>query len=325
MLVPIVNLMGGRAVRLVEGRQQAVDAGDPHEMVRRFARVGEVTVVDLDATLKIGSNEVLMKELLLLGRLRVGGGIRDVATALRWLEAGAEKVILGTAALPEILEKLPRERVIAALDARDGEVVVDGWRTGTGKSVVERMAELRPYVGGFLVNFVEMHGLMAGTRLESVQAMVEAAGEVRLTVAGGITTADEIAHLDRMGVDAQVGMALHTGRLDLAEAITAPLTSDRMDGLWPTIVVDEQGVALGLVWSSLESVQSSLELGEGVFRSRRRGLWRGAERTWQVQELLRIDLDCDRDALRFMVRTRGADFCQNHTHTCFGDVEQGKS
>ncbi|HNC99200.1 MAG TPA: HisA/HisF-related TIM barrel protein [Myxococcota bacterium] len=324
MLVPIVNVMGGRAARLVEGQRQAVDAGDPRDLVRRFARVGELTVVDLDATLRSGSNDGLLRELLPLGRLRVGGGIRDVATAKGWLDAGAEKVILGTAAEPELLKHLPRERVIAALDARDGEVVVDGWRTGTGKTVVERMKELSGYVGGFLVHFVEMHGLMAGTHLERVQAMVEAAGTARLTVAGGITTADEIAHLDRMGVDAQVGMALHTGRLDLAEAVTAPLTSDRMDGLWPTVVVDEHGVALGLAWSSLQSVQAALDSGEGVFRSRRRGLWRGTEKTGKAQELLRIDLDCDRDSLRFMVRLHGDDFCQNHTHTCFGDLEQGR-
>ena len=323
MLVPIVNVMGGRAARLVEGQRQAVDAGDPRELLRRFARVWEMTVVDLDATLRSGSNEALLVELLSLGRLRVGGGIRDVATAKRWLDAGAEKVILGTAAEPEILKHLPRERVIAALDCRDGEVVVDGWRTPTGKTVVERMQELDGYVGGFLVHFVEMHGLMAGTHLERVQAMVEAVGSARLTVAGGITTADEIAHLDRMGVDAQVGMALHTGRLDLAEAVTAPLTSDRMDGLWPTVVVDEHGVALGLAWSSLESVQVALESGEGVYRSRRRGLWRGSEKTGKAQELLRIDLDCDRDSMRFMVRLQGDDFCRNHTHTCFGDLEQG--
>ena len=324
MLIPSIDLYNGQAVQWRQGKEKVLARDDVFELLDQFSLFGEVAIIDLNATLGEGSNQDLIVQLLRKRRCRVGGGIRDVATAKGWLDAGAEKVILGTAAEPELLKHLPRERVIAALDARDGEVVVDGWRTGTGKTVVERMKELSGYVGGFLVHFVEMHGLMAGTHLERVQAMVEAAGTARLTVAGGITTADEIAHLDRMGVDAQVGMALHTGRLDLAEAVTAPLTSDRMDGLWPTVVVDEHGVALGLAWSSLQSVQAALDSGEGVFRSRRRGLWRGTEKTGKAQELLRIDLDCDRDSLRFMVRLHGDDFCQNHTHTCFGDLEQGR-
>ena len=95
---------------------------------------------------------------------------------------------------------------------------------------------------GFLVTFVELEGRMGGTNLELAKAVVEAAGkDCRVTIAGGVTTPEEIRALDEIGADAQVGMALYTGRLDLGDAIMAPLVTDRPDGLYPTVVVDERG------------------------------------------------------------------------------------
>jgi phosphoribosyl-ATP pyrophosphohydrolase len=314
MIIPSVDLQGGQTVQLVGGEELAVEAGDPRPIADRFGRVGEVAVIDLDAARSRGSNGPLVSMLLERARCRVGGGIRDAATAIRWLDAGAEKVILGTAARAEVLCKLPRERVIAALDAIDDEVVVDGWVTRTGHSIVDRMQELRDYVGGFLVTFVEREGRLGGTDLSRVPALVAAADGVRLTVAGGVTTADEIAALDRMGVDAQVGMALYTGRLGLGEAFAAPLSSDS----WPTVVCDERGVALGLTWSDRESLTRAIDTGRGVYRSRRRGIWVKGETSGNHQELLRVDVDCDRDALRFTVRQHGTGFCHLATRTCWG-------
>ncbi len=249
---------------------------------------------------------------------RVGGGIRSVQAALEWLDRGAERVILGTAARPEVLSELPRERVIAAVDGVDGEVVVEGWRTGTGERMLDRIAALRDLVGGFLVTFVEREGRLGGIDLDAVRAVVEAAGGAHVTVAGGVTTADEVAAIDRFGADAQVGMALYTGRLGLAEALAAPLVSDRADGLWPTVVVDEHGVALGLAWSDLESLREAVGRRRGVYRSRTRGLWVKGETSGATQELVRVDLDCDRDALRFTVRQAGAGFCHRDTRSCWG-------
>jgi phosphoribosyl-ATP pyrophosphohydrolase len=241
-----------------------------------------------------------------------------VDTARRWLDAGAAKVILGTAARPELLRQLPRERVIAALDAVDGEVVVDGWVTRTGASVLDRMRELREHVGGFLVTFVEREGRLGGTDLGRVPELVAAAGDARVTIAGGVTTAAEVAELDRAGADAQVGMALYTGRLGLSEAFAAPLSSDRPDGLWATVVCDERGVALGLAWSDLPSLTAAIDGGRGVYRSRKRGTWVKGETSGDGQDLLRVDLDCDRDAIRFTVRQRGRGFCHLATRTCWG-------
>jgi phosphoribosyl-ATP pyrophosphohydrolase len=141
-----------------------------------------------------------------------------------------------------------------------------------------------------------------------------------VTIAGGVTTADDVARLDELGADAQVGMALYTGRLDLADAIAAPLRSDRPDGLWPTVVVDEAGVALGLTYSSPQSLREAVRTRRGVYHSRRRGVWVKGETSGCTQELLRIDLDCDRDALRFTVRQSGEGFCHRGAATCWGEV-----
>lgn len=319
MLIPSIDLMGGQTVQLVGGKEHALDAGDPLPIATRFGRVGEVAVIDLDAALGQGSNRGLVDAACGVARCRVGGGIRDEATARRFLDFGAAKVIIGTAAKPELLSKLPRERVIVALDAVDGEVVVEGWRTKTGAKIADRMRELRDLAGGFLVTFVEREGRMAGTSLDRVAELCEAAGDARLTIAGGVTTPAEIAELDRMGVDAQVGMALYTGRMGLAEAFAAPLISDRSDGLFATIVVDEHERALGLSWSNLESLREAIDTGAGVYFSRKRGLWRKGESSGATQTLLAVDLDCDRDALRFTVRQAGPGFCHLATTTCWGE------
>src|SRR5690606_6636118 len=318
MIVPSIDLQDGHAVQLIGGEAKALDAGDPRPLARRYGLVGEIAVVDLDAALGNGSNAATIEDLIALAPCRVGGGIRDVASAIAWLDRGAIKVVLGTAARAEILRELPRERVIAALDARHGEVVVEGWQKATGQRVLERIADLRELVGGFLVTFVEREGRLQGTDLAFAKEIRAAAGDAAVTIAGGITTAEEIAELDRLGCDAQVGMALYTDRLGLAEGFAAPLQSDRPDGLWPTVVVDERGVALGLCHSDLESLRAALEQGRGIYHSRSRGLWIKGATSGATQELLRIDADCDRDCLRFTVRQQPPGFCHRNTRTCWG-------
>ena len=320
MIVPSIDIMDGHAVQLIGGREKALDAGDPRPLAAQFRLAGEIAVVDLDAALGRGSNAALIRELCRLAPCRVGGGIRDVDTARGWLDAGAAQVVLGTAARPEILRELPPARVVAALDAVDGEVVVDGWRERTGRGIVERMQELSGLCGGFLVTFVEREGRLGGTNLDAVKELRTAAGAARLTIAGGVTTTDDVAALDRLGAEAQVGMALYTGRLPLADAWAAPLVSDRPDGLWPTVVTDDRGIALGLAWSDLASLRAAFARRQGVYHSRSRGLWIKGATSGDTQDLVTISLDCDRDALRFEVRQRGRGFCHSGTATCFGEV-----
>lgn len=318
MIVPSIDLMDGQTVQLVGGKTKVLEAGDPRPIAEKFRLAGEIAVIDLDAALSRGSNAALIKGLLPHARCRVGGGIRSVQAAMDWLDAGAVSVILGTMAKPEILRELPRERVIAALDAVDGQVVVEGWTQGTGATITDRMRELREHVSGFLVTFVEREGRLGGTNLDAVAALVEAAGGARVTIAGGVTTPEDVAAIDRLGADAQVGMALYTGRMDLGDAIAAPLVSDRPDGLFPTVVCDEHGTALGLAYSNAESLREAVRLQRGVYHSRKRGLWIKGESSGATQQLLAIDLDCDRDALRFTVRQTPPGFCHKDTWTCWG-------
>ncbi len=320
MIIPSIDLMRGTTVQLVGGEELAIEAGDPRPLLDRFSRVGETAVIDLDAATGEGSNEELIAELCRRGPVRVGGGIRDLETARRWLDRGAKKIIIGTAASPELLRELPRERVIVALDSRDGEVVVEGWRKRTGRGVEERMRELAPFVSGFLVTFVELEGRLGGTALDRVRGLVAAAGDARVTVAGGVTRSEELAALDAMGADAQVGMALYTGALPLVDAFSAPLSSERSDGLIATVVTDEVGRALGMCWSSRRSLEYAIENGVGAYESRRRGLWVKGASSGATQELIRIEPDCDRDALRFVVRQAGPGFCHRDTESCWGEA-----
>lgn len=145
MIIPSIDLMGGQTVQLVQGKRKVIDAGDPTPIARDFGLVGEIAVVDLDAALGKGTNESLIEPLLTIADCRVGGGIRDARTAIRWLDAGATRVVLGTRAVPEVLRDLPRDRVIAALDARDGDVVTHGWTASTGTKIADRMRDLADF------------------------------------------------------------------------------------------------------------------------------------------------------------------------------------
>lgn len=320
MIVPSIDIMNGNAVQLVEGRDLKIDAGDPAAIASRFARVGEIAVIDLDAAMGKGSNREVIEQLVSAYPCRVGGGIRDVDTARRWLDLGARKIILGSAARPEILQELPPERVIVALDARQGEVMIEGWQTGTGASLHDRLRELRPHTTSFLVTLIEREGHMGGTDLDRARAIVDAADGADVIIAGGVTTTDEVAALDAMGADAQVGMAIYSGTLDLADAFAAPI-AHRLgaDALWPTVVVDAGQRALGLVWSNAESLRAAIDEGRGVYFSRsRQSLWRKGETSGATQRLIQVDLDCDRDALRFTVEQDGPGFCHRGTRSCWG-------
>lgn len=322
MIVASIDIRDGRAVQLVGGARPVLDAGDPIALGERFSLVGPIAVIDLDAAMGCGENRRIVRKLVRRFPCRVGGGIRSRRSALDWLDAGAQQVILGTAARTELIASLPRRRVIVALDAIHGEVVTHGWRTRTGRAVLDRIDELSEVAGSFLFTLIEREGRTQGTDLEAARLLIERAGAARVTIAGGVTTAEEIAALDRLGADAQVGMALYTGRLDLADAVAAVLHSDRADGLWPTVICDESQTALGLAYSDAASLRRAIATRRGVYHSRTRGLWEKGATSGNTQALRRVDVDCDRDTLRFTVRQEGAGFCHRGHDTCWG-LQQG--
>ena len=138
-------------------------------------------------------------------------------------------------------------------------------------------------------------------------------------MAGGVATLEEITKIAEIGCDVQLGMALYTGALPLGEAVAAPLARD-VDGVWPTVVRDESGEPLGLVWSTRETLARAVTERRGIYWSRSRAAtWIKGETSGSTQELLRVELDCDRDAILATVRQAGDGFCHAGPRTCWGE------
>ncbi|MEX0690502.1 MAG: phosphoribosyl-ATP diphosphatase [Gemmatimonadales bacterium] len=316
MLIPSIDLRGGKAVQLRQGRDLVLTAGeDPRDLAARFGRAGQIAVIDLDAALGTGDNEALVADLCGIAICRVGGGIRDREKARRLLKAGAHRLIIGTAATAEFLAELPRRTVLVAVDAWEDRVVDRGWTATTNEQPIARAQRLAPLVAGFLYTIVEREGMAQGADMERFGAFRAAvAGEV--TVAGGITQVAEVAALDRAGMDAQVGMALYTGALRVADGVTAAL---RRDEAVPTVVQDvRDGRVLIVARSTRETLAESIETGDVVLHSRTRGRWRKGATSGDTMRLMRVELDCDRDAVLMHVVPVGP-ACHTGAASCFGD------
>jgi phosphoribosylformimino-5-aminoimidazole carboxamide ribotide isomerase len=224
MLIPSIDLQGGRIVQLVQGERLAVASNDIDEWVDRFKGFARVQLIDLDAAKGSGNNDALVTSICSRLPCQVGGGIRTIERAQTLFGQGARRVILGSALFTgddvnvpfarSLSEAVGAERLIAAVDSRQGKVVIHGWRTMLPLTAVEAIGKLDPFVGEFLYTHVDLEGLMQGTDMAAISAIRHATSR-RVTAAGGITTAEEIAHLESIGVDAVVGMALYTGRLKL--------------------------------------------------------------------------------------------------------------
>lgn len=226
MLIPSIDLKAGQVVQLVQGERPALASDDVEAWVRKFQGFPRVQLIDLDAALGVGANDALVRHVA--GRLpcRVGGGIRTVDRARAVLGYGATAVIVGSSLFRDgrpdlafaaaLAAAVGRERIIAAVDSRGGQVVVKGWRERVGLSAVEAVRQLEPFCDEFLYTHVDNEGLLQGTDLDAILA-VRRATTRRLTAAGGITTQAEIDALDAAGVDAVVGMAIYTGRLPLPD------------------------------------------------------------------------------------------------------------
>lgn len=223
MLIPSIDLQAGRIVQLVQGERLALATDDFTGWIERFRSSAQVQLIDLDAAKNVGHNAPLVTSICAQLRCRVGGGIRSVDRARSILDAGALRVIVGSAVFDggrpnvALAERLGREigvdRWIAAVDARAGRVVVDGWRTQLSITPEDAMRALEPYTGEFLFTNVDVEGLMRGVDRAAIER-VRAATARRVTAAGGVTSLAEVEWLDSIGVDAVVGMALYTGRIN---------------------------------------------------------------------------------------------------------------
>ena len=220
MIFPCIDLMGGKVVQLVQGRDKALEGDAPLEMLRKFAAFPEIQVIDLDAAMGKGENSALVEMLASRGRCRVGGGVRTPERALGLVDQGAHRVIVGTAALTPVIEDIAAavgpERLIIALDSKNGKIVVKGWQEATEFTAEQVIQRLEPFCRGFLCTYVDKEGMLQGTDLDWFRRL-RAATQHEITAAGGITTIEEIRELAAMNVHAALGMAIYTGKLDLAE------------------------------------------------------------------------------------------------------------
>ena len=224
MLIPSIDLQGGRIVQLVQGEKLAIAATDPEVWIRRFSPFPRVQLIDLDAAKGEGGNAAMVADICKRLPCRVGGGIRSIERATAVLNDGAHAVIASSALFRNgtvdvefaraLSTAVGAERVIAAVDSRGGRVAIHGWRTVLPISAVDAVRTLEPFCSEFLYTHVDKEGMMQGTDIEAILS-VRRATVRRVTAAGGITTWDEIDLLDAHQVDAVVGMAVYTGQLPL--------------------------------------------------------------------------------------------------------------
>ena len=222
MLIPSIDLMGGKIVQLVQGQKKALEFDNFGEWVERFARYPLVQLIDLDAAMGKGDNQALIGEFC--GKLpcQVGGGIRSAEDARQMLRAGAKRVILGSSLVRDdavdtvfaagLYDELGAERLVMAIDSRGGRVAIHGWKTITAITPAEMIQALEPYCSAFLYTHIDTEGLLQGIPLDVVDSLRRLTSR-RLIAAGGIRNQQEIDDLDAMGVDAVVGMAIYSGML----------------------------------------------------------------------------------------------------------------
>jgi len=222
LLIPSIDLMGGRIVQLERGEELRLAFDDFEYWITRFARFPLVQLIDLDAAKGVGDNRALIEQIAKRLPVQVGGGVRSADQARLLLEAGAHRVIFGSAlfrddginleAAAEIAAQIAPEHFVAAVDTKSGRIAVRGWREQIDVTPQQAIQALEPYCGAFLYTHVDSEGTMSGFPIEIALALRRLTSR-QLIVAGGIRTQEEVDALDAIGVDAVVGMAVYSGIL----------------------------------------------------------------------------------------------------------------
>ena len=224
MLIPCIDLQSAKAVQLVHGRRRELAVADVFGLLEKFKQYTWLHIIDLDAAMGKPGNDALARELCKRARrhyglkVRVGGGIRNLARAAQVAGWGADQIIIGSAAfrngevnrplLSALLKKVSRRRIVIALDTAKGRIVTHGWRRTLRLRPDEVTAELEPFCVAFLCTDVDREGTMRGANLQWFRALRKATGHP-IIAAGGIKTRREISALQKIGMDAAVGMALY--------------------------------------------------------------------------------------------------------------------
>lgn len=226
MLIPSIDLMGGRIVQLVQGEKLKLAFDDFEYWINRFSSYPVVQLIDLDAAMRQGNNRPLIEKIA--GRLpcQVGGGIHNIERAKEVLGAGAKRVIVGSSLFrsepkptlvntdfaKELADAVGAEQIISGIDTKQGKVAIKGWKEQVSLTPDEAIAELEPYCEAFLYTHIDKEGTMQGFPIDIAERLKKATKK-QLIVAGGIREQQEIDTLDEMGIDAVSGMAVYTGTL----------------------------------------------------------------------------------------------------------------
>jgi len=320
MIIPSIDLMNGKAVQLKQGKEKILERKNVLELAKEFSKYGEIAVIDLDAALGKGNNLELIKKICKIADCRVGGGIRTIEKANEILQAGAKKIIIGTKATPDFLKQLPKDRLIVAVDSKDGYVVTKGWTEKTKQKPEELIKKLEAYCSGFLFTNVDKEGLMQGIDFKAIKKL-RALTKNNLTVAGGISSISDIKKLEDLGADSQLGMALYKGKIRLDDTFVSLIDFKKNKNLVPTIVQDDKDQVLMLAFSNKESLLRTFKSGKATYYSRsRRKIWQKGETSGNFQKILRVRYDCDKDALLFTVKQKNV-ACHTGRYSCFVDKE----
>jgi phosphoribosyl-ATP pyrophosphohydrolase/phosphoribosyl-AMP cyclohydrolase len=367
MVISSIDIQGGKVVQLKQGEELVLQRDNAQELAAEFYRYGEIAVIDLDAAMGKGSNLEMIKPLLRKAECRVGGGIKTPQQAQELVSFGAQKIIVGSGAfrdpakkgagiaggefavnisfLETMSKKIGRERLIVAVDARNGEIVVDGWKTPTGLNLVETAKLVEPFAGELLFTCVEREGTMTGIDLAPARKLRESVS-CQITVAGGISTLAEIEEIAALGCDVQLGMALYTRKINLADAFIISLNWKKGSGgapplatnpsgsplpppavatapatppMLPVIVQSADGQVMMTGFTDKEALAETFKRGNVCFHSRTRNkLWMKGENSGNVLNLIKMRADCDRDALLAIAEPAGP-VCHTGAWSCFAN------
>ncbi|MCL2380351.1 MAG: phosphoribosyl-ATP diphosphatase [Treponema sp.] len=347
MVIASIDIQNGKVVQLRQGSELMLERDNAGELAQAFDRCGEVAVIDLDAAMGLRPNTTMITPLLRKAECRVGGGIRTPQQAKELVSLGAKKVIIGSSVfrnpdkkgagaeggefgvnvslLKAFAQAIGRERLVVAVDARGGEIVIDGWKKATGLDLVQASRLAEPWASELLFTCVEREGTMTGIDMTAVKTLREAVSS-EITVAGGVSSLAEIEEISALGCNVQLGMALYTGSVTLEDAFVRSLNWAKGEAggcgghdrpLLPLIAQSRDGQVLMSGFASREALHETFKRGKLCFHSRtRQKLWMKGETSGNVLTLVRLRADCDRDAILATVEPSGP-VCHTGAWSCF--------
>ena len=340
MVIASIDMKDGHVVQLKNGKDLVLQRDDADSLINDFNKYGEVAIIDLDQALRNTDakgntpNTELLKSLLRKGNVRVGGGIRDVKKAKELISLGAEKVIVGSAAwnadrkaesdpilnvafLEELVAAIGKQRVIISVDAINGKIALRGWTETANISLIEGAKEAEKYASELLFTCVEKEGCMEGTDMDMCRQLRDAV-KCRVVAAGGVNSLEQIAELEKLGCDVQLGMALYTDAVSLKDSFMACLDWEKTNGMIPVIAQSVNGEVLMMGFSNKEAIAKTFDTGKLTFFSRTRNvLWTKGETSGHFLEVVKMRVDCDRDTILATVIPHGG-ACHTGSFTCFG-------